>query len=770
MDYVIEHSWLIPLLPLIGAAIAGFLGAKWLKGQSHWPIWIGVGISAVLSLTLLVTMFARTYGANESDQPSAEVNKSVDWFTWIDVGNPRAVFQRAASDATQPTTATSDPTQTPAPGTWIDSQTHQSLGQAPVHFVVVAGAWFDPLTAVMLSVVCGIGFVITVYAAGYMKGEAGYFRFFAYLGLFIFMMTCLVMGNNLIMLYLGWEGVGLCSYLLIGYYYEKPAAREAAKKAFLVNRVGDFGFGLGIMLSFLAFGTVSYFGQGIGTHTGLLELATGTLVPGGMALTAFQEHALKWLPFLLMVGAFGKSAQFPLYVWLPDAMEGPTPVSALIHAATMVTAGVYMVARCGTLFVGNQAAMLTIAIVGAFTALFAATIALRQFDLKKVFAYSTISQLGYMFVGVGVLAPVGAVFHLVTHAFFKALLFLASGVVMHAMGGVLDMRQMSGLKRALPKTRWLMLIGCLALAGMFPLAGFFSKDEIIGASFESKAGNAIIGCALLLAAFLTAYYTFRLYFRVFEGPYVIPAPPEEGHGAHAPDPGAASHSAIETGTAAQSGVDKHLDSPAHRAATDHGHGGHGAHNHEPALMIVPLIVLAIGAVFAGLFNFPSGSLGGFLGKGASFLLAGKVAVNAIGDTAAKEGFTSDTHGFNVMMLVSFVVASAGIVLAWFLHLRNRALDDRLAAGLQPLTTILEAKYWVDQIYQAVIVEPLRSLGNFFFGIDRYVIDILIAIVSWIPQAFGWIMKFTVQRGSLQGYASAMLFGIVIILLLVFMHR
>jgi NADH-quinone oxidoreductase subunit L len=777
MDFVIAHSWLIPLLPLIGAAIAGFLGAKWLKGQSHWPIWIGVGISAILSLTLLVTMLARAHGLDDSDQASAQVNRPVEWFKWIDVGNPNAVYKAAPPATTNPTdvpaTNPADaavPVPPAAAGTWYDRYSNEPLGTAPVHFSVPAGAWFDPLTAVMLSVVCGIGFVITVFAAGYMKGEAGYFRFFAYLGLFIFMMTCLVMGNNLIMLYLGWEGVGLSSYLLIGYYYEKPAAREAAKKAFLVNRVGDFGFGLGIMLSFLAFGTVSYFGEGVGTHTGLLELvAAGRLAPG--TLTAFQVHALQWLPFLFMLGAFGKSAQFPLYVWLPDAMEGPTPVSALIHAATMVTAGVYMIARCGTLFVGNAAALTTIAAIGAFTALFAATIALRQFDLKKVFAYSTISQLGYMFVGVGVLAPVGAVFHLVTHAFFKALLFLSSGVVMHAMGGVLDMRQMSGIKRMLPKTRWLMLIGCLALSGAPPLAGFFSKDAIIGASFGHPYGN-IIGGVLLVAAFLTAFYTFRLYFRVFEGPYVIPAPTDDAHG-HAPDdaahpagPGAASHSAIETGTASHSGVDTHLDSPAHHAATDHGHGDH-AHNHEPSLMIVPLIVLAVGALIAGFINYPFGNLGDFLGKSASFSLARDVAVSVFGDKA-RDGFAGEQTWFDPMMLVGAAIAGLGIACAWFLHLRNRALDDRLAAGLQPLPRILEAKYWVDQIYQALIVEPLRGLGNFCFSIDRYVIDILIAVVSWIPQAFGWIMKFTVQRGSLQGYASAMLFGIVIILLLVFM--
>src|SRR5579872_2290952 len=424
--FAVKYSYLIPLLPLFGAMIAGFFGAKILKGQSHWPIWLGVLGSAIISISLLLGMIDLWH----SGKPLSVV---VDWYTWIEAGP----------------------------------------------FKATAGCFIDTLTAIMLCVVTGIGFLITVFAAGYMKGETGYFRFFAYLGLFIFSMTCLVMGNNFIMLYLGWEGVGLCSYLLIGYYYEKPSAREAAKKAFLVNRIGDFGFSLGIMLSFLAFGTISYFGTGVGTQRGVLELATlpiSQLQQISTVNVAWVPTAMKWVPFLLMVGAFGKSAQFPLYVWLPDAMEGPTPVSALIHAATMVTAGVYMIARCGTLFVTNEAAMLTIACIGAFTALLAATIALRQFDLKKVFAYSTISQLGFMFVAVGCFCPVAGVFHLVTHAFFKALLFLSSGVVMHAMFGELDMRKMSGLKRVLPKTRILMLIGCLALAGFPFFSGFFSKD------------------------------------------------------------------------------------------------------------------------------------------------------------------------------------------------------------------------------------------------------------------------------------------------------
>src|SRR5688572_27116245 len=498
--FPVQHAYLIPLLPLVGAVIAGFFGARWLKQQSHWPIWIGVGASAVLSIWLLVGMVQHAHHAAEHAGETIERAVEAEdfavrtYYTWIEAGR----------------------------------------------FKVGAGFLIDQLTAVMLCVVCGIGFLITIFAAGYMKGEAGYFRFFAYLGLFIFAMTCLVMGENLVMLYLGWEGVGLCSYLLIGYYYDKPAAREAAKKAFLVNRVGDFGFALGIMLCYSAFGTVSYFG-GPGANDGLLELAASG------NLTDYQQMALEWIPFLLMLGAFGKSAQFPLYVWLPDAMEGPTPVSALIHAATMVTAGVYMIARCGVLFVGNEAAMLTVAAVGAFTAIFAGTIALRQFDLKKVFAYSTISQLGFMFVGVGVLAPVAGVFHLVTHAFFKALLFLGSGVVMHAMMGELDLRKMSGLKRQLPKTRILMLIGCLALAG-FPLtSGYFSKDEIIHYAHER---SLIVYLVLSATAFLTAYYTFRLYFRVFEGPEVIPAPaPGHAHAAHEPDHTVASDSAIRAGDA-----------------------------------------------------------------------------------------------------------------------------------------------------------------------------------------------------------------------------
>jgi NADH-quinone oxidoreductase subunit L len=689
----VKLAILIPLLPLIGAAIAGFFGAKWLRGKSHWPIWLGVGGSAILSFMLLAGMLGHVAATavpsgiqvlKGSQLPTAVHN----YFTWIHAGK----------------------------------------------FTVTWGYFFDPLTAVMLCVVCGVGLLIIIFAAGYMKGEQGYWRFFAYLGLFIFAMTTLVMGENLVMLYLGWEGVGLCSYLLIGYYYEKPSAREAAKKAFIVNRVGDFGFALGIMLCFYAFGTISFWGDSF-THgqPGLLTLATIPTNPG--------HWALKYIPFLLMLGAFGKSAQFPLHVWLPDAMEGPTPVSALIHAATMVTAGVYMIARCATLFIGSTAALATVAVIGAFTALMAATIALRQFDLKKVFAYSTVSQLGYMFVAVGTLAPVAGVFHLVTHAFFKALLFLSSGVVMHAMSGELDMRKMSGLKAVLPKTRWLMLIGCLALAGCPFFSGFFSKDEIVANTWQH---SRILGGLMLFTAFLTAYYTFRLYFRVFEGPLVVPAPAHDDAHGH--------------------------DAPSHDA--DH------SHNHEPFIMIGPLILLAIGALFVGYINWPTERLAEFLGQSPSFYYAGQMAgVTYQGQDVAMQPFGMDLFIEDAqaatlhhqMMIISGVLALAGIALAGMNHLADRARADRLAAALGPITVAIEHKYWIDEFYDAAIVQPLWQIGRIFYFFDRYVIDGLVWLVSFVPQFTGFALKLSVQRGYLQGYAVTMLLGLVAILLLVLMH-
>jgi NADH-quinone oxidoreductase subunit L len=592
---------------------------------------------------------------------------------------------------------------------------------------------YDTLSAAMVAMVSFVSMLIHVYSIGYMAHDARpRYRFFAYLSLFSFAMLMLVTADNLAQLFFGWEGVGLCSYLLIGYYYEKPAAREAAKKAFLVNRIGDFGFSIGIMLSFLAFGTVSYFGQGVGTHTGLLELATGTHLGG------FQTYALKWIPFLLMIGAFGKSAQFPLYVWLPDAMEGPSPVSALIHAATMVTAGVYMIARCGTLFVGSAPAMSTVAAIGCFTAIFAATIALRQFDLKKVFAYSTISQLGFMFVAVGCFAPVAGVFHLVTHAFFKALLFLSAGVVMHAMGGELDMRKMSGLKRVLPITNIVILIGCAALSGFPFTSGFFSKDQIVGAAF---ARNWLLGAILLFTAFLTAYYTFRLYFQVFQGPLVLPATPAPDHAHDSHDHG--------------------------HEPKDPGHEEH--HNHEPRIMWIPLAILAVGALFGGLFNYHD-ALADFLSHSPSFDLAWKLTADpgryaaGFGHIDASAPETSEQG----LMILSGLISLTGIGLAYWLHLLERARAERIAAGLEPLTGLIEHKFLVDEIYQAAIVEPLRRLGGYFYAIDRFVVDGVVGLIAFIPQFFGFLLRITTERGYLQGYAATMLLGLALILILIFL--
>jgi NADH-quinone oxidoreductase subunit L len=764
MTFVIDHSYLIPLLPLIGAIIAGFFGARHLKGRSHWPIWLGVGASAILSLALLFGMAGKAGhvedGSRRQNVPYEPTNDDLQ-------------FADAAptAEATAPAGPSVDATHA------MDG----AVGKSKVFFTWIqagsfkadAGFWFDPLTAVMLAVVCGIGFLICVFAAGYMKGEAGYFRFFAYLGLFIFMMTSLVMGENLIMLYLGWEGVGLCSYLLIGYYYDKPAAREAAKKAFLVNRVGDFGFGIGIILVYHCFGTISYFGDPAAGTQGFMQLAaSGFARPG-------TEHLVQWIPFCLMLGAFGKSAQFPLYVWLPDAMEGPTPVSALIHAATMVTAGVYMIARCSVLFVGNEAALVTIACVGAFTAIFAGSIALRQFDLKKVFAYSTVSQLGFMFVGVAVLAPVAGVFHLVTHAFFKALLFLSSGVVMHAMAGSLDLREMSGLKHVLPKTRWLILIGCLALAGVPPLAGFFSKDEIISfAAHGHGAAGGFLHIVLLATALLTAYYTFRLYFRVFEGSVRVPAgvhvpagvplaPPPDAEEKHAAAGLTAHEVAYGHGNAGPAPAPRAHDAEEHAATSGE---AHHHHDHEPAVMILPLVVLAAGALLAGLLLGPTHAIGHFLGGSPSFALGHAVAAHRFGDSTdlrAGFGLGEASHGWEPLVIGAFVAAS-GIALAFFLHLKNRTAGEQLARTLRFIARPIEGKYWVDEIYQRLIVVPLRFIGKVFLFTDAWVVDGLVKTIGALPWVPGMFLKLGVQRGYLQGYAAAMLFGVAAILLVIFL--
>ncbi len=613
---------------------------------------------------------------------------------------------------------------------WIQSGT----------FHVGMSYYIDPLTILMLFVVTGIGTLVAIYASGYMKGDKGYARFFAAVSLFIFAMTTLVMADNLVLLYLGWEGVGLCSFMLIGYYYEKPSAVAAAKKAFIVNRIGDLGFALGIFMIWMRYDTVSL--------SEVVALCQQDMAAGVEATTADL-----WIPFLLMLGAFGKSAQLPLYVWLPDAMEGPTPVSALIHAATMVTAGVYMIARLFPLFEYSPAALPTVAIVGGLTALFAATIALCQYDIKRIYAYSTISQLGYMFLAVGAASTVGGVFHLFTHAFFKALLFLTAGSVMHALAGQLDLRKMSGLRHKMPVTCWLMFLGCLALAGFPFTAGFYSKDLIL-ADVMSKAyvaggdghlhltTNLYFWLAMLglVTAFLTAYYTFRLWFRVFMGPEQY----EMGDEHHVEEE---RHEGRDHGIAHDEPHDN----------KGHSEPGHAHAPHEmPWLMNAPLVVLAIGAVAAG------------------FLCGGWVKYQVNHSTAAMPGHATagDHHAYLFGMdvhlafaIISSIIAITGISIAAYFHWFNRPAADKLAAKFPGLVRTLENKWYVDELNDKIIVKPLRLLGEICFAFDRLIIDPLVSLVGFVPRLAG-ITTRPAQGGILQAYGVSMVLGVAIVMAIV----
>lgn len=591
--------------------------------------------------------------------------------------------------------------------------------------------YIDPLTHIMLLVVTGIGTLVAWYAAFYMKGDKGYARFFAAVSLFIFAMTTLVMADNILLLYLGWEGVGLCSYLLIGFHYEKPSAVDAAKKAFVVNRIGDLAFAMGLMLTFVTYGSIEY-NVFLPAATALFEQSSALAVHSAevSAAIASAQQAPQWMhtliPFLLMLGAFGKSAQLPLYVWLPDAMEGPTPVSALIHAATMVTAGVYMIARMLPVFQLSPNALTTVAVVGAATAIFAASIALCQYDIKRIFAYSTISQLGYMFLGVGVLSTDGGVFHLFTHAFFKALLFLTAGSVMHALAGQLDLRQMSGLRTKLPVTCWLMFIGCVALAGLPFTAGFFSKDTILAAVFERGLNHdqplmIVLGVVGLITAFMTAYYTFRLWFRVFM------APPRY-----------------------EMGDEHHGDA----------HGHHDAHE-MPILMNAPLMLLALGT----LLITPAVLL---------MDLSGWFTQNINGSTArplalpGEAGATAnvDAHTLHVyMMVISSVVAVAGVALAAWLHWLNRGVADRMASRNRQLVSLLYNKYYVDEACDAFIVNPLRQIGKLLYVIDQLVIHGLALAIGFVPRLLGLQLQ-TYQNGVFQGYGLGMVLGVAVLLIIV----
>jgi NADH-quinone oxidoreductase subunit L len=615
-----------------------------------------------------------------------------------------------------------------------------ALGTAPAS-VSVIGNWFtsgalqvdwslriDTLTAVMLVVVTTVSSLVHLYSIGYMRDDRSRPRFFSYLSMFTFAMLMLVTADNLVQMFFGWEGVGLASYLLIGFWYEKPSANAAAIKAFVVNRVGDFGFALGIFLVFVLTQSVG-FGQIFAAAQGL---AGKTIHIFGLDLDAMTITCL-----LLFMGAMGKSAQFLLHTWLPDAMEGPTPVSALIHAATMVTAGVFMVARLSPLFEQAPAALSFVTIIGATTAFFAATIGLVQNDIKRVIAYSTCSQLGYMFVGLGVGGYSLGIFHLFTHAFFKALLFLGAGVVIDAMHHEQDIRNMGGLWRKIPFTFAMMTIGTLALTGFPFTAGYFSKDAIIEAAFASTRGGAFYGFLLTtLAAGLTSFYSWRLVFLTFFG---APRWAAAGHAGH--DLAAHDHAAHD------------YEAHEHQAHDheDHVHEGHALDPHEsPVSMLIPLGVLALGALFAGLIFSHDfiGEGGPEFWKGALFLGPDNHILEAREDIP---GFAKQLP--TLLMVLGFLVA----VLFYFLA---PSLPGRLARGAKPLYEFLLNKWYFDELYDAIFVRPAFSLGRLFWkGGDGAIIDRLgpDGVAARVVDVTGRVVKL--QSGYIYHYAFAMLVGL-----------
>jgi NADH-quinone oxidoreductase subunit L len=643
----------------------------------------------------------------------------------------------------------------------------------------------DPLSALMILVVTGIGSLIHIYSTAYMheESDADYARFFSYLNLFVFFMLVLVLGSNFLVMFVGWEGVGLCSYLLIGFYYVKKSAGDASKKAFIVNRIGDYAFVLGTLLAFVTFGTLDF---------QLIAAKATPMAPETAFLT------LNLITLLLFVGATGKSAQIPLYTWLPDAMEGPTPVSALIHAATMVTAGVYMIGRNAVLFEHAPITLGIVAAIGAATALFAGTIGLVQNDIKRVLAYSTVSQLGYMFLAMGVGAFGAGIFHLYTHAFFKACLFLGSGAVIHALHGEQDIRHMGGLRQALPITYWTFLVASLAIAGVPLLAGFFSKDEIL---FETFAhGHTWLWVIGAVTSLLTATYMFRLVFLTFHGERRPPtAAHDHGHagfGAASPAP---DHGQAGSGGQA-------------------GHTGHGGHLHDaPPPMALALIVLALGSVLAGYLGVPHAlgghnALGEWLKPSFSATSAALAACNvpvalpgapagmtlaecapgdavpAVASMAATateralpagavagqepaEATTEHPAGGEdktalelTLMVVSALIAVIGIALAAFLWLKNPHLPALLAAQFPGVHRLLLNKYYVDEIYDAAIVHPIQrgSTEGLWKGMDVKVVDGAVNLAGYLVAGVSAVLRL-MQTGSVRSYAASIFVGVVLVL-------
>ena len=672
------NLWLIPVLPLLGAAINGLLGRRFSK-KAVAAVALAFCGAAFLWAVVAAVRFA---GLPDSQTPYTETLAA-----WIQAGDLRVDF----------------------------------------------GFLLDQLSLVMILVVTGVGFLIHIYSVGYMWEEGGFYRFFSYMNLFMFFMLTLVLANNYLLMFVGWEGVGLASYLLIGFFFLRDSAASAGKKAFIVNRIGDFGFLIALFLLIKYYGSLNYAEIFRATARLPVEAAPGVLTA---------------IAILMMVGAAGKSAQVPLYVWLPDAMEGPTPVSALIHAATMVTAGVYMVCRSNPIFSRSPEALLVVAVVGCFTAFFAATIGMAQTDIKRVLAYSTVSQLGYMFLAAGVAAYSAAIFHLMTHAFFKALLFLAAGSVIHGLGGEQDMRNMGGLRKYMPVTFWTMTAATFAIAGFPPLSGFFSKDEILWQAYSSQHGHWLLWLIGVITALITSFYMFRLWFLTFFGEYRGAEKPGQEHAGHGHAPGQP--------------IDEH---------------GHGHQPHEsPWLMLGPLVVLAIGSVVAGWIGIP-GSLGG--GNQFHHLLApaiqqvepapsGAPAHGELQQTGveahAQEGYTETTKE-RMLMLASIADAALGLFFAWLLYYKRRDLPAKITAHLGGLYDVVRNKYYVDEGYQALFVWPLieGSRALLWRAIDVGAIDKTVNEAADGARALSGEVR-EMQSGNIRSYAGWVAAGAALALL------
>jgi len=717
----LDQIWLIPLFPLFGAALMLLVG-KFLDPQAASDVAVAPGVEPVAGEHGHGHRGAHhdDHGHNHGGHHASPLKKLISIFC------PGMVFVSFifSAGAVWQLAHQVQRVHQVIQFTWIAGLPfHMANG----HMAIFQADWgflLDPLSSVMILVVTGIGFLIHVYATGYMAHDGGYYRFFGYFNLFIFFMLMLVLANNYILLFVGWEGVGLCSYLLIGFYFHKKSAGDAGKKAFIVNRVGDAGFILGMLLMLSVLGTVRF-----------TDVRT-VLQNGHFTAETAGFGVLSAITLLMFFGATGKSAQVPLYVWLPDAMEGPTPVSALIHAATMVTAGVYMVARSAALFQLTPSTSTVVASIGAFTAILAATIALVQNDIKRVLAYSTVSQLGYMFLALGVGAYWVAIFHLFTHAFFKALLFLCSGSVIHSLSGEQDMRYMGGLKNKIPVTHWTMFVGSVAIAGIPGLAGFFSKDEILWQAYSSPQGSQLLWFVGLATAGLTAFYMWRLMNMTFYGKSRV-----------APE------------------VAKHI-------------------HESPPSMTVPLSLLALGSIFAGWVGVPKlWTIFGESFRGFEHWLAPSFATAAV--EAAREG-PHDASVEWTLMGLSVAVAIVGIVVARYFYHHKPEIPDSIEKAVKPLHSLLYNKWYVDEIYDFLFVNGLCKGGGEALGaFDRNVVDGGVNGAGWLTRFSAkvsmwwdtWIVdgavRFTaffvkmlsypvciLQTGRVQAYAFFVVIGVL----------